>query len=361
MTADTRLTPVLNATLSYNLKIVCFAVVALMFYDISLNLHREITYIWSRRPTLLGILYTIVRYGWLLVSMVDAAINYQTKDDVRPLSLLTAGPDLTKSAQRSCNVILHADFILRIVAYTGGAVFVALRAYALSGGKYAVAITIFLLNETFVIPNFYELSKLHGRVLPMFVGCQAVLSRDTDLSALLIRVDTVGYFAVIRVSRTAMILSEVAVVILTWTKTRAQTSDFTSTSPTAIARVLFKNGILCFIVPIVLTSVVWALNEHNYERITAELVEFIGQARDALVSIVTSHFLLDLGELAAKANIGPMSSIGEQTLTRDLTPGSESDVLSVLFEEDLRNNESDPAYMNTSNSLFTEGCSRVPG
>ncbi|RPD58598.1 hypothetical protein L227DRAFT_564674 [Lentinus tigrinus ALCF2SS1-6] len=335
-----------------------------MFYDISLNLHREITYIWSRRPTLLGILYTIVRYGWLLVSMVDAAINYQTKDDLMIVDC-------------------YRDFILRIVAYTGGAVFVALRAYALSGGKYAVAITIFLLNETFVIPNFdctmrcssldlqYELSKLHGRVLPMFVGCQAVLSRDTDLSALLIRVDTVGYFAVIRVSRTAMILSEVAVVILTWTKTRAQTSDFTSTSPTAIARVLFKNGILCFIVPIVLTSVVWALNEHNYERITAELVEFIGQARDAksprlkyfrsLVSIVTSHFLLDLGELAAKANIGPMSSIGEQTLTRDLTPGSESDVLSVLFEEDLRNNESDPAYMNTSNSLFTEGCSRVPG
>ncbi len=79
--------------------------------------------------------------------------------------------------------------------------FLALRAHALSGGKYILVIPIFLLNASFITPNIvsglpqgevsqdvakgslqYMISKLHAQVLPAFIGCQSVLSWDTDFS-----------------------------------------------------------------------------------------------------------------------------------------------------------------------------------
>ncbi|KAI0713033.1 hypothetical protein C8T65DRAFT_645924 [Cerioporus squamosus] len=228
--------------------------------------------------------------------------------------------------------MVHADNILRLVVYTGGAVFLALRAYALSGGRYILTIPVFLLNTSFISPNIYMLSKLHARVLPAFIGCQSILSWDTDFLVL---------STLIRVSRTAIILSEVIVVALTWSKTRRTlrkaSPHMSQSGASTLPAVLLRNGILCFVLPIVMTSIVWALDEKSSQRITAEVVEYIGQARDALNSIVTSRFLLDLSELAARveasAGSSPMS-LGVPTLTGYLTPGL-SEVPSVLFEDNV--------------------------
>ncbi len=58
--------------------------------------------------------------------------------------------------------------------------------------------------------------------------------------------------------------------------------------------------------------------------------------RPSLTSIVTSRFLLDLSELAARAELNAIgsTSLGGLTLTVDLTP-SLSKVPSVLFESDV--------------------------
>ncbi|TFK81141.1 hypothetical protein K466DRAFT_569221 [Polyporus arcularius HHB13444] len=283
MSADTvtDVTSILNATLAYDLKLVSFAIISLLLYDCCLNLPREIPYIWGRRPNLLGVLYVIIRYGWLAIAIVDLVVWYQTETE-------------------SCNVMLHADIIMRLVAYTSGAVFLALRAYALSGGKCLLAVIIFLSNEVSISPNIYELSKLEATVFPMFVGCRAALSQDTN-----------------------------ALALITWLRA------YWHASPITLASVLMRNGILCFALPIVMASVLWGLEENDMGAIKAELLQYIGPVRDALTSIVTSRFLLDLSELATRAQAaGASSGLGAPTLTRSLTPGL-FEVPSVLFEDDM--------------------------
>ncbi|RDX48912.1 hypothetical protein OH76DRAFT_1483416 [Lentinus brumalis] len=221
----TDVTSILNATLAYDLKLVSFAIISLLLYDCCLNLPREIPYIWGRRPNLLGVL---------------------------------------------CNVMLHADIIMRLVAYTGGAVFLALRAYALSGGKCFLAVMIFLSNEVSISPNITPRLRAYWHA-----------------------------------------------------------------SPITLASVLLRNGILCFALPIVMASVLWGLEENDTGEITAELVSYIGPVRDALTSIVTSRFLLDLSELATRAQAAEVASgIGAPTLTIYLTPRT-SEVPSVGFEDDM--------------------------
>ncbi|RDX48910.1 hypothetical protein OH76DRAFT_1483414 [Lentinus brumalis] len=135
-----------------------------------------------------------------------------------------------------------------------------------------------------------------------------------------------------------MILSELVVVVLTLSKTRGTLRKaFRHSSGSAtLMTVLLRNGILCFILPIIMTSVVWALDEYSSQRVILQLVEYIGQFGDALTLIVTSRFLLDLSELAARAELNAIgsTSLGGLTLTVDLTP-SLSKVPSVLFESDV--------------------------
>ncbi|RDX48911.1 hypothetical protein OH76DRAFT_1483415 [Lentinus brumalis] len=232
MSSDTN--PVVNATLGYDTKLVSFAVIALLLYDGCLNLPREVPYIWGRKPTTISALYIMSRYCWLAIAVIDVAAWYQTE------------------------------------------IFLALRAYALSGGKSIPTVAIFFLNEAFISPNVYALSKTQPTVLPMFGGCQSVLSSDVNQLS------------------------------------------------------------LATCLPIVMTSVVWALEERASQQVVIELVEYIGQIRDALTSIVTARFLLNLAELASRAEAianAPLS-LGDPTLTGYISPNL-SEVPSVRFEHDL--------------------------
>ena len=105
----------------------------------------------------------------------------------------------------SLNVVSNARRTLPNSSFNLTA-FLALRAYALTRGNRALAILVFLMHESFVGPNIvsvlpvtednsivrlsdiqYELSQLHGQIIPDFVGCQSILSRTANPETLATR------------------------------------------------------------------------------------------------------------------------------------------------------------------------------
>ncbi|KAI0753787.1 hypothetical protein C8Q74DRAFT_338795 [Fomes fomentarius] len=182
-------------------------------------------------------------------------------------------------------------------------IFSAFRMFALTNRNIPLTTLVFLLNASYLLPDLYN--DAHTRYVndaPPY-GCYQSGARDNTI-----------------VSCTLGITGRLA----PWRcKCR----------PRTIVWILCKNGIACFIFPLVMNAVTLALN------VVTEGAASMGQCiivfRDAITTILISRFLLDLGTLSARSN-SEFDSLG--TAPDTLTSHFSSTSFETFVSPDVANN-----------------------
>ncbi|KAI0334642.1 hypothetical protein GY45DRAFT_1343340 [Cubamyces sp. BRFM 1775] len=123
------------------------AVLAFLTYEYLITFDREVALFWWRKPTGASVLFFTNRYLPLLINVLNLSISV-----------------------RICNDYVKALQTIEILQYLPWAAFSALRTFALSRGKWALAMLVFLLSAVPIGVNF---SQYHWLVVyndPM-LGC----------------------------------------------------------------------------------------------------------------------------------------------------------------------------------------------
>ncbi|KAI0794755.1 hypothetical protein C8Q74DRAFT_1436587 [Fomes fomentarius] len=260
---------------AFQQKLIIIAGTGLMFYDWIINIQKDISLVWRyKRVTLLKVLYIATRYLWLVVGVLDIATMIPVDNQYNSY-------------------------------FWQKRLFASLRTYALTSRNVLLTSIVSILALGTILPNLYAATREWVVINEPLLGCGYTDNLDPTTMRLLIYV-----------SRGAMIASEAIVCIITW-KTTYKCSRAASAMVVgecvSLPEILLRNGIQCFIVPVLLTTTTLVLEASSSgNRITVE--GSVAKVRDVLTTVLISRFLLDLLQAGARSNAdytsGPTPSDG---------------------------------------------------
>ncbi|KAI9066097.1 hypothetical protein FKP32DRAFT_1589980 [Trametes sanguinea] len=239
------------------------AVCTLMVYDWVICLDKEIATIWSKPRTGASVLYLFNRYS-LLVSYV--------------LNISTIG----RMSTQSCVGVLWTSIVLEFSFLLSPAVFSSLRVYALTGQNKALSgLTLALGMMPFIVNvgTAYQTQITNTALL----GCSNVYNAP----------DTI-VFLMILLSRIPIIICDIVVVIITWTKT-FWSHGFVKedVSRPTLHLVMLENGSIYFIILLCLNTMQIILNIPSLVALLPQ-ESYFSEFIDPITSVLTSHFILNL-------------------------------------------------------------------
>ncbi|KAI0753786.1 hypothetical protein C8Q74DRAFT_1222327 [Fomes fomentarius] len=263
------------------------AAAVVLVYDTLLTFNDEIMFIWRRKLGVISIVYFVNRYVEILAYIADIQLLF-------PLNI--SSPNYLIDLTPSPDVRL-LEYIRRF--------FSGYRTYALSGPSKLLAILVFVLTATYIVPDMYQYSHTKHFIEPYPYNCRDKLVPSTVL--LPCEKDSLSHvpkltttIIVLLGSRASTLLGEAIVIAITLKKTyrlqRASSySDDSCLHP--LVRVLLSNSILCFSVPLIFNVLVTVLSLVE-NPVAFSVGQSLAAFRDSLSSILVSRFLLDIGKLS---------------------------------------------------------------
>ncbi|EMD35285.1 hypothetical protein CERSUDRAFT_124639 [Gelatoporia subvermispora B] len=264
------------------------ASVAVVFYDHLITLPLEVELIWGRKFNVVTLLFYLNRWTIFAWAMVQ------------PFGFLSL------ATLPSCIGYSQLSNILIILLYIIWAVFSAVRIYAISTRSWWLAILVLLLNLVPVASNSYEFFAmtwwLIGELLPD--------SKPSCISG-----DNITVSATKKVVigiRTAVIVADILVLAVTWTRTLAmkRLGDRHSVR-TPLTTMLLRDGTAYFLYdPVIRTPNDSARSDVGYSALLIlNIVNIVGELTEvfyytvttfapAISSIIITHFLLNLRQAA---------------------------------------------------------------
>ncbi|KAI0758136.1 hypothetical protein C8Q74DRAFT_301942 [Fomes fomentarius] len=195
---------------------------------------------------------------------------------------------------RSCLVWSYLPVSLQYVQYLLWAVFSTLRAYALGSKSWPLALLVFLPSIAPMIVNYVWLGYMTVEYSNPD-GCN-VAYRISDLN-------TKHRTSLIIVSRTCLIISDILVMIITWTATYRNSKDMAALHQgTSVSKILLRDGAIYVIVLVIMNalhlgfSLFSILKNADANGISSDISIFT----EALTAVLISRFLIDLQEAHRK-------------------------------------------------------------
>ncbi|KAI0770471.1 hypothetical protein C8Q74DRAFT_1275610, partial [Fomes fomentarius] len=254
----------------YLLQFCQVSATAVLLYDIILTWRIEVEVVWRHKPGLMAILHIFNRY----IQVIGYA-----------LALLSFVP----RSNQSCHLIAGFQAVFTFLPYFSWAVFSAFRAHALSNHSVPVAILVFLLSAMYVVPDLYLDRNSKFVSGPPLSRCMQNVNDDTAYHVVL---------HLIWVAQGSMIFADSIVLVLTLRKLyRGHPNLRLGCQCDGISEVLFTNGLVCFIVPMLLNLTTLALRTKYMQTTLGPVGQCVAVFRDALTTNLISRFLLDLGML----------------------------------------------------------------
>ncbi|EMD34563.1 hypothetical protein CERSUDRAFT_116736 [Gelatoporia subvermispora B] len=246
-----------------------FASSTVVFYDYMLNISREVEYMWKRPRSSVTILFGINRFALLVWAVANMPIPRYT---VARNRIEEANPEIRSNADM---VLFNACNILVGVVQ---AIFTATRIYAIGRGRLVLPVLMFTLNLTSTLVPVYALAPESITI------AQAEILNNVALAC-----------------TATSALVDLAAIVLTWRKRQAM-NQLGCISRVSLADVLLKDGALYFIALLVLSVSTfghWYISLESTLHLTAyDITSLIGYFQTPLISIIMSHFLLNLREVA---------------------------------------------------------------
>ncbi|RDX48637.1 hypothetical protein OH76DRAFT_1404561 [Lentinus brumalis] len=240
----------------------------LFIYDACVTFDREVTCFWITRWTGASLLF--FAYKWISMAVY-----------VMVLVQLATFP-----SDESCSMFQIALEAISIAQYVPGAIFSALRAYVLSRSKplgfLVLALSLAPVGANLVIYGY----QLTGENFPPF-GC---LESENTTEAIDIKV--------IAISRAPLILADILLIYITWTKLDSRSAlrtDIRWTGRLSLSHILFRDGTIYFVVLSILNIL------HLVLSLTALQTgdnggSYVAVFTAPLTAILISRFLIDLQE-----------------------------------------------------------------
>ncbi|RDX51240.1 hypothetical protein OH76DRAFT_1401546 [Lentinus brumalis] len=236
-----------------------YAVLALIVFEYGLTFRQEVEMFWNRKLTGATALFLLNRY-LVIIFLI--------------LGVTPSGPSqkLVKSAT-----------MFEYLVYLPWAVFAAMRAYALAARNWQIGVLVLILGLVPFAVNVAVFGLgINGVVDPIF-GCQGAA---TGLTPELAKRLTIT-------SRTALIIADLLLIVLTWRKLPASSRRWTRVP--SLTSVMFNYAY------VMVSSILFILNTLHliFTLISIELsptgpASFITIFTNPLTCILVSRFLLDL-------------------------------------------------------------------
>ncbi|KAI0743532.1 hypothetical protein C8Q80DRAFT_1272218 [Daedaleopsis nitida] len=250
-----------------------YASLAYMSYDWFLNIDDEFNLFWRQRASAASILYFCIRYPLIIYWIMGyPTFNIQGV---------------------SCEAYMYTILVLQLLIYVFPAVFSALRVYALTGqNKLLAAIVLF-----FGLGPLYANSVHYGWEKPAYVGpdfgCVIVDNATHEMGVIVARV-YLRDALVTGVSRGMLSVSDLLVIIITWTKTSYVAKHVQGlTNKPSLSKTLLQSGIVYF-VPLaflnILHTILTEVGAQQFLRHSSLVSVFI----DPVTSVLACRFLLNL-------------------------------------------------------------------
>ncbi|TFK78606.1 hypothetical protein K466DRAFT_606832 [Polyporus arcularius HHB13444] len=242
----------------YTSKYCAVAAAVLFIYDTFLTFDREVTYFWTEKrvsgASLLFFTNKWISMTCVVMTLVEVASLTSNK-------VSSLGPSYGKSDQnQSCSMFVIAEQAMLILQFVPAAGFSALRAYALSGTE----------------------SKLLG----LLVAILSLAPVGSNLDR-----------TVVIVSRVPLIAADIILIYITWTKLRgwATLTDFQQSKRLSLQDVLFRGGILYFVILFFLNVLHLALSATAVASGDSDnAFSVITVFTAPITAILISRFLLEL-------------------------------------------------------------------
>ncbi|KAI0738627.1 hypothetical protein C8Q80DRAFT_1206545 [Daedaleopsis nitida] len=206
-------------------KYLDFCVMFTIFgYDYAITFGREVELFWRMKCTAATVIFLATRYLTLANVIIDIIQCLQT------------------SSER-CNVLVKISAVILYARYLPFVAFSGIRAYVLSGSRYAAALVTALALTPLGVNLVQYANALHGR--DSNIGCVSTISGTSTENII---------FAAI--SRGGLLLSDLLLVFLTWRTLVGQYSDGMRNRMSVMnfkfSHILLWNGTIYFVVMTVL-------------------------------------------------------------------------------------------------------------
>ncbi|KAI0780285.1 hypothetical protein C8Q74DRAFT_1368023 [Fomes fomentarius] len=185
---------------------------------------------------------------------------------------------------------------LEIMQYIPWTLFSVLRAYAISGRRWYVALPVLVFSAFPVILNTLGYRWEHGAYEPLF-GCFSTSDVPHGLSVMFVPLPFVAFafLTFMIASRTSFILADALVVAITWVTTYKSTrSQYRHENVPSFQTLLYRNGIVYFVVLTVLNILHLVLSLLSVASNGSEEASLVVSFAEPITSILVSNFLMEL-------------------------------------------------------------------
>ncbi|OSD08502.1 hypothetical protein PYCCODRAFT_1448716 [Trametes coccinea BRFM310] len=241
------------------------AAVALLLYETYVTFEREYKHIWRRNASAATWIFTFNRY--LVIALYAFLV-----------------PGAFTISDASCPPLVRIWQVLNILPYVVWAAFSSLRAFALLNRAWHISLLIAMLSLAPVWIYIYRDVHQFAENFPPPTNCIAVPKYSIELDRQL----TV-------VARVCLILSDILVLCVTWTKTYGivrLAREHGVDRSLSVSKVLLRDGSTYF--------TVWTiLNTLHIVGTYVQSVQYLTTFTEAFTSILVSRFILNLREVAS--------------------------------------------------------------
>jgi len=283
----------------------------LVFYDHARTLQKEYQFIWGRKLSIVTIIFQLNRWTTLAWAVINLFGSFH--------------PLITLSSCLSAYVVSYVNAIILWIVW---AVFSAVRVYAISGGKWWLAVVVCALSLVPAATNAYQdfgASWYQIDTLPL-MGTVCVSGFNTSPGSLL------GY---ILGTRICVIVADTIVLLVTIFTTYGMKKDADRNNMTTpLATLLLKDGTLHFLV-LILLSILNIVGD-----LTNIFSDMIYNFSTPLQSIIITHFLLGLRRTASASEIDSMDHSQTSSHRSSLKFTSFVDNMGEQLMKDLEDSES---------------------
>ncbi|KAI0713665.1 hypothetical protein C8Q76DRAFT_784602 [Earliella scabrosa] len=258
-------------------------------YEYAITFRREVEIFWNRKVTVASVLFVANRYLPMIV------ISLGLPNDV-PVE--------------SCAGLTYTSCILELLQLLPWAVFSALRAYVLSSRAWPIALAVFLLSICPLIINYVRVGNSVFRHDGIQCGPSSTLPDVIE-----------RMFSIVAPS--TIVVSDILVLWITWKGTYKMSRELRALGHNvSLSDVLFRDGILCFVVIVTVNSLHLALSllsittDRTFARSST-----VKNVTTPVIDIVISRFLMNLQE--ANSNMArqkALSSIATLDFDRFIGP-----------------------------------------
>ncbi|KAI0765625.1 hypothetical protein BD413DRAFT_637664 [Trametes elegans] len=252
------------------------AVVVLIVYEYIITFDQEVELFWRPKMTGATALFLSNRYLPLLSYILVMCEYIPMTDSVEWLTPFF-----------SCVAMVRTQSVVHFLLYVPWAAFSALRAFALNGQSWPLALLIFVLSMISVGVNFAQFGLGIGSTYDMTFGCLVQVS----LTVTQARATPDNLLAVSLLSRLSLILADILVIGITWhtMRRRLVLQGEITRRPLTLSTVLIRDGTVLLILNILhLTFVMLSLT------IAFDPSSQISTFTEPVTVVLVSRFLLDL-------------------------------------------------------------------